>query len=458
MNHKSNADKANKAADNFTDNSKENTTKNAVENTAAHFSENVAESAAKNTAKNTAENVAENTADTGEIMAQPSEENAPLEVAEGEDPAEAPKRRHLLSRIAPGSIRYVPVGKPDTEALSRLILAAKGEERTMAQFAEACGNVPGVSPSTFSRILNRTVKRPLSTALLKTIAENAANPEIVTYDKLLVANGMIKEDEFKYYGSSEGQQNRTELRKKHGYIAHAGVRGESDQPGPGEREEVAAEERNMNSEMRHLMRMSAMAEVEEVIFFSLIKRGFQCAKIRYLAQKDELFVREMVGDLFLRVQGEEMHTWAFNIVAPADSYMSSPNGDGSVKWGPLTVRARNWIERRFIDYYCPLFLRDMWKKESLANVRISFVLFDEPLYDSLCEKLSKIKVNGHMSLILVDMNGGDVISETMLNRVGGEPAESLFDREKIDMDDEVWDEKEDFEYDPWTENKENRRR
>jgi hypothetical protein len=358
-------------------------------------------------------------------------------------------------------VRYVPNGKPDTAALSQLILAAKGDGRTMAQFAEACGNVPGVSPSTFSRILNRTVKRPLSTILLKTIARNAANPEIVTYDKLLVANGMIRADEFKYFGTSEGQQNRKELRKKHGYLAHAHDDVGYESLGPEEElaamEELKGEERSMDVEMKSVMRVSARAEMEDVILSSLLNRGHLCAKTMYRLPKDELIPGGRAGNLVLRVQGEEPLYWAFNFVAPSDSYQPSPHMDGSVRWVPLSESNRRWIGMRFVDFYSAIFLRDMWKKETLKDVRVFFVLFDELLYNDLCEKMAKIKVNGHMSLILVDMEKGDVVSETMLSRISGKPLKSLFDQEKLYADDEMQDEKEDLQYDPWAEYRERRR-
>ena len=396
------------------------------------------------------------------------EKISPMEQPAEESVKSREEGRLVLPPNETQDVRYVPNGKPDTVALSQLILAAKGDERTMAQFAEACGNVPGVSPSTFSRILNRTVKRPLSTAVLKAIAQNAANPEIVTFDKLLVANGMIRADEFKYFGSSEGQQNRQELRKKHGYLAHGQDDVGYDSPGPGERleerlaerqaamEEVRNEERHMDREMRNVMIISARAEVEDVILSSLLNRGLLCAKVIYHTPKDGLLNRGKVGDMVLRVRGEEPLYWGFNLVAPMESCEPSPKRDGSVKWGPVSEYGRGWIQRRFVDIYSYMFLRDMWQKEDLKDVKISFVLFDEQLYDNFCEKMEKIRVNGHMSLILVDMNKGDVVSETMINRISGKPLKSLFDRERLDMDDELRDVSEDLQYDPWTEYRERR--
>ena len=85
-------------------------------------------------------------------------------------------------------LEYVQAYVPDYEDLAILVTMAKGPDRSMAEFARKC-KVKG--PSTFSRIVNQLIDKPLSDELLMAIAENAANPQEVTLDMLMSANGKI---------------------------------------------------------------------------------------------------------------------------------------------------------------------------------------------------------------------------------------------------------------------------
>lgn len=76
----------------------------------------------------------------------------------------------------------------DKDRFAELLIAAKGG-RTMKDFADRCG----VSPSTFTRIVQKTNKGASSIELLKAIAENAADGSGVTLEALATANGYISE-------------------------------------------------------------------------------------------------------------------------------------------------------------------------------------------------------------------------------------------------------------------------
>jgi len=62
----------------------------------------------------------------------------------------------------------------------------------MAEFSIVC-KVKG--PSTFSRIVNQLIDKPVSDELLIAIAENAADPVEVTLDMLMRANGKVPKNE-----------------------------------------------------------------------------------------------------------------------------------------------------------------------------------------------------------------------------------------------------------------------
>ena len=82
---------------------------------------------------------------------------------------------------------YIRTGKADQEALSQLVLHAKGS-RSMNDFAKECE----VNTSTISRIINMKNTTACSDDVLMAISK-AADPESgVTLEQLLVANGMVK--------------------------------------------------------------------------------------------------------------------------------------------------------------------------------------------------------------------------------------------------------------------------
>ena len=83
---------------------------------------------------------------------------------------------------------YVRVSEPNKEELARLTALAKGECRSLREFAAACG----VSTSTLSRIINLKSESdtPNSDLLIAAIAENADPKSGVTLSMLLDAHGI----------------------------------------------------------------------------------------------------------------------------------------------------------------------------------------------------------------------------------------------------------------------------
>lgn len=76
----------------------------------------------------------------------------------------------------------------DMETLADLTKRAKGDERSINEFARVCG----VSPSTISRLINKKNTTPNKDSLIKAIADNAVPESGVTLDMLLQAHGLEK--------------------------------------------------------------------------------------------------------------------------------------------------------------------------------------------------------------------------------------------------------------------------
>ena len=78
-------------------------------------------------------------------------------------------------------------GQQDKARLAKLLEIAKGQHRTMKQFAEECG----VNPSTFSRISNEKMAGSSSEAVIRAIYEHRAPGSRISLMDLMQANGMV---------------------------------------------------------------------------------------------------------------------------------------------------------------------------------------------------------------------------------------------------------------------------
>ncbi len=85
---------------------------------------------------------------------------------------------------------YIHIGTSDKDALADLVMKAKGPKRSMRRFAEDIG----VNPSTLSRIINKKTCGSNTIEIIIKIAENADPDSGVTTEMLLIANGMVLQD------------------------------------------------------------------------------------------------------------------------------------------------------------------------------------------------------------------------------------------------------------------------
>ncbi len=85
--------------------------------------------------------------------------------------------------------KYIRVRDPDKAMLSELVIKAKGPARSMRQFASDLG----VNPSTLSRIVNMQTAGANKDTLIADIAEKADPESGVTFEKLMEAHGMEKQ-------------------------------------------------------------------------------------------------------------------------------------------------------------------------------------------------------------------------------------------------------------------------
>ena len=247
---------------------------------------------------------------------------------------------------------YVQAFVPDTEDLAVLVSAAKGPNRSMAEFSRVC-KVKG--PSTFSRIVNELIDKPLSDELLIAIAQNAADPNEVTLDMLMRANGKIPKDE-----TSEGVPN-SELKNRKLYRSQS----------------------------------EKIKIIKNILVQHYLDNGYS------VMLHPDLALAEMIpasrygliipSDFALHVKGLDPLFWNFTV-------------DFTNLHGVSMKSSRTDISKLLSETmkrYSQLFLRDAWEPESLKDFKNTIIFTEEKAYEMFKILLKDIKCNTPISAMYV---------------------------------------------------------
>ncbi|MCR5215235.1 MAG: hypothetical protein K6E10_12540 [Eubacterium sp.] len=285
---------------------------------------------------------------------------------------------------------YVAALVPDKMRLAELIKSAKGESRTMVEFAEKCGVI---TASSFSRIMHGNMTKPLSRELINAIFTNAVPTAHITYQELMRANGMIPAD-------SDSVKNL-----------------ETD------------EWRQENLEFRN-----ARIKIKNCIQSALINRGilFRPHSVFFEDERELKYGLRTRANFCYELYDNSPKYWAISV-----------NCDPAIERKLDKEAISRRYTRSFINDNTTLFLRDVWESESLAEKKNSIAFADRKGFELVKEKLEEIRVNSEISLILVDLDKDEVVEEYFLPRKGKKAPASLFDMPKIDT--ETYAEDEDFE-------------
>lgn len=263
---------------------------------------------------------------------------------------------------------YVQAFVPDIEELAALVYAAKGANRSMAEFSRVC---KAKGPSTFSRIVNQLIDKPLSDELLIAIAENAADPHEVTLDRLMRANGKIPKGEF-----SEEEPTNSMLKNRKLF------RGQSEK----------------NKKIKDILVQHYLGHGHPVIIHPDLALFDKIPSSRYGLQ--------LPSDFALHVEGIDPLYWNF-IVDFTDLH------DVSLKSAKFDFGA---AFSRSMKKYSPLFLRDAWEPETLKDFKNTIIFTEEKAYVSFRILLKDAKVNNCISAMLIDDTDGYMDLEYHLTR------------------------------------------
>ncbi|MBR6101460.1 MAG: hypothetical protein IKP95_03455 [Ruminococcus sp.] len=270
-------------------------------------------------------------------------------------------------------IEYVPRYQKD---LGEALLFAKGK-RSMAEFAKLCG----MNPITCSRIVKGDIRKPLSQAEIRTIAEKSDEPTEDIFEYLMRANGMVPKD--------DNTPRRQESEKR----------------------SLENRQRRDNMQSIIMRRLFEGGKTISPVFNTPLEESDP------ILRKSRFFFSRNVN-FALSIPGSDPEYWNFRInVFTGAEYANDPEKYKD----EISFEVRN-----LFSWSSDLFLRDIWEPEAFENTRFSFVFVNKDLFNGLSQMLEGIKFNNSFSLILLDLDTQTVAEEKLLPRLDGKEETSLF--------------------------------
>lgn len=267
--------------------------------------------------------------------------------------------------------KYVIVGMPMKPELKEAILAMKGPERSMSEYAEASG----VSKTMLSRMTNGNYARPFSKDIMIKLFENADPNCSIPLETLMHYNGM----------ATEKAAERIELRNRMAHINYGPI-------------------------------------TEKIVIEELFKRGILIQQTRGINIFNNQLLPRMLGDIIITTPetGEPLY-WEFKTCALTQNSEEMPSRPGFIQ--------------HFLRMQENLFLADAWYPEETRHIKTSLVYFDEVFFNEFVETMSIAKLNNRFSAILIDLNSSKVVKEFLFPCKNFPNEKSIFDLPTIDVED-----------------------
>ena len=290
---------------------------------------------------------------------------------------------------------YIVIGAPQLDSLAKLLVEAKGEDRTMGDFARDCG----IEPSTFSRIQNRKIKRALKRDVIDAIYTHSKG--FLSYDSLMRANGMLNKSRLEGK-SSEEQADRIQFANESNTY----------------RNELAAIGNIVREEISKRQNNYAEREYNENTC-----RMFGCEYVESRYGTLEFFFKK------LYCFDEPMNPrFMYLSIVDTLSYLESPSSLENF----ANLPDNKFLKRFMGQIYRPsdneLFFIDTWSPEALKDIRICFAVTDRRIFEKARKVFGDtVTVNNEFSIILVDLDQREIVSEYKIPTKSGEHKESIFD-------------------------------
>lgn len=272
---------------------------------------------------------------------------------------------------------FVLVSEPDAQEVASIVLNAKGEGRTMKEFAEATG----ISAPTLSRIANGKISKPMSVENMLRIIEKSVDESSANFFALVRANGYISKSEQK------------------------AIR---------DRQHVRKTRQGLQGTVKGLMSV--------VVKAAFVDRG--CSMDATMLEDNPGGLESIFGhvpkyDFNLRTEyKDDEFDWVFYLIPHSSEDYITEKFDID-KLGCQILRELS-----------PIFMTDAWKPDLYADKKITFALIDRDLYEVFYEYLRYARFNNRFSICLLNTDTGRV-EETSFETANKKPNESLFDLPSI---------------------------
>lgn len=251
---------------------------------------------------------------------------------------------------------YVQTRAPIKSAMTDIINAMKGPDRSMADFS----TITGISTSMLSRIVNGNYTKPISPEILKKIADSKTESCPLDLEDLLEANGMVTKEAASHITLREDRRQK------------------------------------MAEQVR---RRKAM---KDIVIDELFARGIAIKMLgipdKPASHMSKLFEEAIVCDRAITLPDEEYIEWGFFMLPfTRDSDNSARDDEYYIHW--------------IISKYAVIFLQDAWEPENSKHNKFSFVFADKTYFEMFVEALQVSKLNNRISAILINVNERKVIKE-----------------------------------------------
>ena len=253
----------------------------------------------------------------------------------------------------------------------------RGINRSWRKFSQDCG----ISPATFTRILNGRYKKPLSFEMLKTIVGHADSKAMITMKEALCVNGYLPQE--------DSSSNKTSAQKT-------------------DRSDSASEN-------------DAQDEVN--CAFEIISKTLFSKKIAFSLFPEESDKNsDSVNDIGLYNLELDLSPWIFTLhIQNYKPYY--------IKYIHTIIHEEaidNEIDFIFmLKRFFAIFLRDSWEPQATADTMYSFVFKTQRVYDMFIKLMNSAKVNNYFSAVLLDMEQRTVVDEYMFSGKDGIQAENI---------------------------------
>lgn len=283
----------------------------------------------------------------------------------------------------------VQVTAPNESEVAELVLKAKGENRSLREFAEATG----ISAPTLSRIANGKITRPLSLETIVSIVGNSDSFTLRTLYELARANGYM----------SKAEQNALRARQQ-----------------------------------LHATRNSAYVSVKSIMHTTIVAELFQRG-----GDMDKRFLETNPGALCTAIEQVVKYDFSMQIDIDGEQYdwvfLTFPQmAEDFVASGVAVDK----LVRNIVREVSPVFLTDAWLPAQYDGKKISFCFVDADIYNEFVRITEHGRLQNSFSAILLDVENARLEEEHIYETV--QQHSSVFDlpmKVAISfMDDEIADE------------------